>query len=86
MSLTPQEEQELERLLLMLEHWEQVKNPARLTAAPGVADISEKSNQPKESKAKPAEEPRRDFIDGLCGPGSDKPSGRSFKGKFGFME
>jgi hypothetical protein len=78
-SLTPQEEQELERLLLMQEAWERIANPSTPTLFnPKPAQSSAETNQPAESKkkAKPAtEQPVRDFIDSICPEGSDKPSG-----------
>jgi hypothetical protein len=86
MSLNREEELELERLLLMIDHWETIANspmPA-LNAPPlsgGAAQSDEKSGKPVggETKPKPAEsaEPPRHFIDRICGPGSDRPSGKA---------
>jgi len=75
-SLDLNEELELERLLLIMEHWETIANPAMpALQPPAPAETNEKSAKPRESKPA-AIEPVRDFIDRICGPGSDKPSGK----------
>ena len=94
MSLNREEELELERLLLMIDHWETIANspmPA-LNAPPplsGAVQSDEKSGKPVggKTKSKPVsvpEEPARHFIDRICGPGSERPSGRAL-GKWDWM-
>jgi len=73
MSLNLEEELELERLLLMMEHWDKLANPPMPALQPPA---------PAETKQKPkiiaeAPEAPQDFINRICGPGSDRPSGRA---------
>jgi len=94
MSLNFDEELELERLLLLMEHWDKIANPPMPALnAPrplsGAAQSDEKSGRPVaagETKPKFAEakEAPRDFIDRICGPGSDRPSGSAL-GKWHWM-
>ena len=83
-SLSLEELQELERLLLMMEHWDKLANPPMpALQPPAPMETNEKSE--KRSKPKPLPiEPQRDFIDRICGPGSDKPSGKML-GKWDWM-
>ena len=75
--LSFEELQELEKLLLILE-FAQPDSPTPLMPPepPAPAETNEKSAKPRKFNSA-AIEPARDFIDRLCGEGSDKPSGKS---------
>jgi hypothetical protein len=88
MSLNLEEELELERLLLMMEHWDKLASPPVPLQAPTPASPGhEKKSKPLEvSETKTNAE--KGFIDKLCdklaGPGLDRPSGRAL-GKDSWM-
>jgi hypothetical protein len=84
-SLTPQEEIELERLLLIQREWEKHAAPAvPILQPPAPAETNEKSAKPSESKPTVIEPDRRHYIDKICPEGSTKPSGKML-GKDGWM-
>ena len=84
MNWTEDDERQLQRLLLIEKHWEEMMNPPTpALQPPAPAETHEKSAKPHESKSV-AIEPARDFIDRICPEGSDKPSGQAL-GKWHWM-
>jgi hypothetical protein len=82
--LTLKELQELEKLLLILQ-FAQPDSPTPLVVLEPPARLETVKSQEKQSKPEPAAiEPVRDFIDRICGEGSNKPSGRAL-GKDSWM-
>jgi hypothetical protein len=82
--LNLEELQELEKLLLILEYAQPESVTPVVAPEPSApAQMKEKSEKPREPKSD-AIEPVRDFIDRICGEGSDKPSGKML-GKDGWM-
>jgi len=79
MSLSLDEELELERLLLLMEHWDKIASPPmpalQPPAAPETNGKKSKPSEPSETK----EKPQKGFLDQWCDkfcPGSDRPSGK----------
>jgi cell pole-organizing protein PopZ len=67
------------------EQAEQESEPECVSTLPRPVSIAEVARQAQERAFAEANREQPDFIDRICGPGSDKPSGRANGGKLGFM-
>jgi hypothetical protein len=81
--LSLKELQELEKLLLILE-FAQPDSPALVVAPEPPMPSRTVKPREKQSKPEPAAIEPRDFIDRICGEGSNKPSGKA-REKFDWM-